>query len=195
MVLTIMVIISIAFAIFFLVEIAHWNGKTIFLLVCSSLISTFYIVRFAGVNLRELPYIKIHMIALSWAGMLILFPMINESISEHVVVYTIAHYLYVVGVTIPFDIRDLKYDKAMQRTIPQVLGVNWARILSAFLILSFSLLMLYTAPSLWYSPLFYLAIAIQLALAIGMNENQSDVYCAGGIDGAIALLGLSYAFI
>ncbi len=189
-----LVVLALLSAVYFLVQIINWTLPTILLLALSSGISMFYIVRVRGKNLREMPYIKIHLIAFSWTAMLIMFPLINETITNNQIIYIVAHYFYVVGVTIPFDIRDLKYDQPMQRTIPQILGINGARILGAFLVVAFSILMLYANVSLWTNPLFYIAIAVQLALIIGMNENQSDVYCAGGIDGAISLLGLAYLF-
>jgi len=50
-------------------------------------------------------------------------------------------------------------------------------------------------PSLQLNVLFYIAIITQLVLLIGMNEKRNDMYCAGLIDGAIAILGLSYFLV
>lgn len=107
----------------------------------------------------------------------------------------VAHYCYVLGITIPFDVRDLKYDLPSQKTIPQIIGVNASRMLSLFLILVFSLMMLYIDQRLWSNGLFYLSVLTQFALIIFMNEKRSDVYYAGLIDGAIALLGFSYFLV
>jgi hypothetical protein len=162
----------------------------------SGIISFFYVVRVKGVNMREIAYLKIHLIAFSWVTVLILFPALNEGLfSESLVWITLAHYLYIIAVTIPFDIRDLKFDKGSQMTIPQVVGQGWAKVSSIGLLLIFTGLMIWQIPELQYNWMFYLAVAVQALLALFMNEQKGDIYCAGGIDGAITLLGISYFLI
>ena len=146
--------------------------------------------------MREIAYLKIHLIAFSWITVLILFPALNEGIfSVSLVWMAIAHYLYIIAVTIPFDIRDLKFDRGSQMTIPQVVGKGWAKVSSVVLLGTFMGLMLWQQPELIQNPLFYIAVIIQLLLAIFMNESKGDIYCAGAIDGSIAFLGISYFFI
>ena len=162
------------------------------ILLLSGLISMFYVVKVNGKNMREVPYLKIHLIALTWTLILILFPLINEG---HGAKFwpTIAHYLYVLAVTIPFDIRDLKYDTPSQKTIPQIVGVARAKIISIALLVLFVILMFnFVDGFLMFNPVFYLAVIVQIILVLKMNEKRSDGYCAGAIDGAIALLGISY---
>ncbi len=143
--------------------------------------------------MREIPYIKIHLIAFSWITVLILFPALNEGIfSESLVWIAGAHYLYIVAVTIPFDIRDLKFDKGSQKTIPQVVGLRWAKVSSLGLLTIFSGVMIWQVPELKVNIVFHLAVIVQVLLTLFMNTSKGDVYCAGIIDGAIALLGISY---
>jgi hypothetical protein len=176
---------------FFLGSIRLGSGL---ILGVSTLVSLFYVLRIKGRNLREVPFIKIHLIAISWSLILIIFPMLNEGIANGIIWNGIAFYFYVLGVTIPFDIRDLKYDLPNQMTIPQLTGVIGAKIIALFTIVLFSLMVLYIDQRLWWNPVFYAAILVQIALVIFMNERRSDLYCAGWIDGAIALLGFSYFF-
>ena len=162
-------------------------------LAFSGIISFFYVVRVKGVNMRELPYIKIHLIAFAWVTVLILFPTLNEgSINESIMWVSIAHYLYFVAVAIPFDIRDLKFDKDTQKTIPQVVGMLWAKVSSLVLFILFFALMCWQIPALIVSPTFYIAVLVQFVLVFFMNESRGDLYCAGLIDGGITLLGVSY---
>lgn len=182
-----------AVAVFIMMPSIHEN--TWYVLGASTFISAFYVIKVGGVNLRQIPGLKIHLISLSWTAVLIAFPMINSGKTDDLLFLCGAHYLYVLAVTIPFDIRDLKYDNPKQKTTPQMIGVNASRILSLFLLTVFGGLMLYYYPSLWEYGMFYVAVFVQMALVLLMNERRSDLYCAGLIDGAIALLGLSYLFI
>lgn len=163
----------------------------------SGFISTFYVLKVKGTNMRQIPHLKIHLISLSWVGVIIAFPLINEfgltEIKGNLITISIAHYFYVLAVTIPFDIRDLKYDTKEQRTIPQVIGVLPSKVLSVVLLVIFATIMIYSFDfELIKNPIFILSVLFQIGLVIFMSEKRSDIYCAGLIDGAIALLGLSY---
>lgn len=172
--------------------LVKWNAESMAIMAVGGLVSLFYIVRISGRNLREVPYIKIHLIALTWSIVLIIFPGLNEGIVRESMLLGATHYLYVLAVTIPFDIRDMKYDAEYQKTIPQVIGVNASKAIGVFLLSMFTAFMLLLVPALIYNPVFYIATLAQTALVIGMNDKYADIYCAGVIDGAIALLGLSY---
>jgi 4-hydroxybenzoate polyprenyltransferase len=47
----------------------------------------------------------------------------NIPISQNIVLHLIARFLFVFAITIPFDIRDLKYDAQNLRTIPLFFGI------------------------------------------------------------------------
>ncbi len=64
--------------------------------------------------------------------------------------------------------------------------------MALFCLLLFWALMLYANDRLLTNYVFHTAIVVQLLLILGMNEKRSDLYCAGGIDGAISVLGVSY---
>ena len=156
--------------------------------------SVFYVIRIGNRNAREVPYLKIHLIAFTWVFVIVLFPLLNENSDANALWIFIAHYFYVVGVTIPFDIRDLKYGDPSHKTIPQVLGVFFAKLNGIVLLLLFSGIMMWHESALISNSIFHLAVGIQILLIAFMNEKRSDFYCAGLIDGAIVLLGVSYFF-
>lgn len=160
-------------------------------------ISFLYIFRLKGRNLRDVPNLKIHLIAFAWVSILILFPFltrfyVTESFIRSFIALIIGHYFYVLAVTIPFDIRDLKYDEKNQKTIPQRIGVHGSKLLSIVLLLLGSIFLVGLTPIRSDNYMFYLAIAVQIGLVLGMSTKRSDLYCAGWVDGAIALLGLAY---
>lgn len=172
------------------VRIAIWMSPAV-------LISFLYIFRLKGKNLRDVPNLKIHLIAFSWVFILILFPFlvrfyVTMDFIRPFIALIIGHYFYVIAVTIPFDIRDLKYDKDNQKTIPQRLGVNGSKLIAIGLLLVSAIFLTGLTPIRIDNYWFYGAILVQIILVLGMNTERSDLYCAGWIDGAIALLGLAY---
>lgn len=188
----VLIALSGAASIYFLSEISTTIKAANIALWSAMLISVLYVTKLSKMSLRSIPYLKIHLIAISWSIVIILFPALNEAWNGQLLLLFLAHYFYVLGVTIPFDIRDLKFDSKSTKTIPQVVGISVARILAIFSIVAFSVIMLFLFQSLWWNAFFYIAILTQIALVVFVNERSTDIYCAGFIDGAIALLGAAY---
>lgn len=73
-------------------------------------------------RLREIPYLKIFLIAFVWASSTILLPVIqsNNTFNKiHVLTILVERFFFVFAITIPFDIRDIEADKlAGLKTIP-----------------------------------------------------------------------------
>ena len=179
-------------AVAFMLIIGFQSSEAFVLLSVSIVISMFYVIPLGRRNLREISHLKIHLIAISWSAVLIVFPMLNASVSQSVFWFGLAHYFYIVAVSIPFDIRDLKYDASTQKTIPQVVGVTWSKAIAIMFILIFVAMILYIDERFLLNPLFFVAVAIQVGLILFMTEKKSDIYTAGWIDAAIAILGMSY---
>ena len=83
-------------------------------------------------RLREIPGIKIFLIALAWS-----FVSVGLLVEEHQIGWTIDVWLlffhrlcFIFAITIPFDIRDLKYDSLQLKTIPAVFGEKKARYIA-----------------------------------------------------------------
>lgn len=188
-----LVIFHAAFAIYVLLTRLALSAEHMALLFIVAMISVLYVIRIGTQNLRDIPYLKIHLIAVSWSIILVVFPMLFADVAlNEVFLWFLAHYFFVLGITIPFDIRDLKYDHVHQRTIPQVYGASRARIIAVLAILLFSVMLLYLEQTLWYNMTFFAAVLMQVLLIIFMHKERGDLYCAGAIDGAIAVLGLAY---
>ena len=51
------------------------------------------------------------------------------------ILHLISRFLFVFAITIPFDIRDVKYDKNNLKTIPISLGIQKSKLLSIFVLL------------------------------------------------------------
>tara|TARA_Y100001978_G_C23643893_1_gene409719 strand:- start:263 stop:1120 length:858 start_codon:yes stop_codon:yes gene_type:complete len=93
-------------------------------------------------RLREVPGIKIFLIALVWA-----LVSVGLLVEEHQIGWTIDVWLlflhrlcFVFAITIPFDIRDLKYDSLQLKTIPTVFGAEKARYIAYAALVMYELL-------------------------------------------------------
>ncbi len=78
-----------------------------------------------SINLRNTATIKIFIIALVWTGVTSLIPVLqNKEIGIREGVHFVQRFLFVIVLTLPFDIRDFKDDKKYLQTIPQLVGVR-----------------------------------------------------------------------
>ena len=93
-------------------------------------------------NLRSLSGFKIFVVALVWAGVTVLAPlaMTEITLTSNIVLTFLQRFLFVIVLTLPFEIRDLQYDLVGLQTFPQRLGIKRTKILGlTFLALSVSL--------------------------------------------------------
>ena len=84
---------------------------------------------------RKIKYFKIFMIAFAWSFFSVFLPAFEllAPIDEKVILIFSAIYLKVFAITIPFDIRDIEFDKSKLVTIPLKLGIQKSKILSIIL--------------------------------------------------------------
>ncbi|MCB0375815.1 MAG: hypothetical protein KDD04_07845, partial [Sinomicrobium sp.] len=94
-------------------------------------------------NFRSLHGVKIYVVALCWSSLTVLFPLVHSKIplSGDGVVAFVRRFLIVLVLTLPFDIRDLKYDALRLGTIPQQIGVKRTKRLGMLLLLLFYFLL------------------------------------------------------
>ena len=85
-------------------------------------------------GLRKIPFSKIFIISFVWAvsTMLLLVLENNITISQNIVLHLVSRFLFVFAITIPFDIRDLKYDAQNLQTIPLFFGILKAKFIALF---------------------------------------------------------------
>lgn len=82
-------------------------------------------------NFRSFSGLKILIVAAVWAGTTVVLPVISELeiVSWNVKVETVQRFLFVLILLVPFEIRDLKYDNASLKTLPQRVGVKGAKMI------------------------------------------------------------------
>lgn len=96
------------------------------------------------INLRSIPGLKILFIGLVWGLSTVVLPMVDDGISilNSTAYYMIARrILFIIAITIPFDIRDTDFDIQQGLvTIPILIGVKKSKLLAYLLLLIFSIL-------------------------------------------------------
>ncbi len=77
-------------------------------------------------QLRSLGLVKITLVSLIWAGTTVILPVISVSVSFtwNIGIEALQRFILVIVLLIPFEIRDLRLDNALLRTLPQRFGIS-----------------------------------------------------------------------
>ncbi|MGS2738682.1 hypothetical protein [Sinomicrobium sp. M5D2P17] len=155
-------------------------------------------------NIRNLPGIKIFIVALVWSGVTVLLPVVNNynilttenGLVRDVGLEWLQRFLFVVVLTIPFEIRDMAVDDLSLGTIPQKIGVRSAKLLGIVLLLLVLVLEMLKQNKLWPDGLALLVIAILVTIAlINSRIKQNKYYCSFWIEGIPVLWVLLLVFL
>ena len=176
------------------------NIKSIVALIPFGLAALFYVSPISFKNqfsfsLRSIAFFKIFLIAFTWAGVTVLFPLINYElpIGLNEAILFIQRFLIIVVITIPFDIRDLSYDHENLKTLPQVIGLERSKVFGLFFLMLFLGLELQKSSSDNIELRINLVIAlISMFFLIRANENQHKYYCAFYVESIPILWFLLY---
>jgi 4-hydroxybenzoate polyprenyltransferase len=125
------------------------------LMIFTGLMAVGYNVPFLTLNqqkigLRNIPGIKLFLIALVWSVSCVLLPIVELERSYHInissaetLLLVAKRFLFIAAITVPFDIRDLFQDKLYAlKTIPVILGERKAYIFCQFLLAGYLVLLL-----------------------------------------------------
>jgi 4-hydroxybenzoate polyprenyltransferase len=175
---------------------------SLYFLIPLFLISFLYPLKsFSKISLREVPFLKIFLIAIVWmfTTTLLVVTESNTVLSFNLIPLLLDRFLFVLAITIPFDIRDLKYDKNEIKTIPMVFGVDGAKKIAFFcLFLSFTFVV-YQFYFLELNSRFLLSHALTCTIAFFLvkysKTANKDFYFSFFVEGLSLLLLLSYFLI
>jgi hypothetical protein len=168
---------------FYALEFSHlWLLLPSLMLVL--LYATFFVNSKKG--LRDLPMLKIFLIASVWAYVLGIFPLLKMDNYNNWHWIFFDKFFFIMALAIPFDIRDLKVDSADKKTLPQVLGTNGSKFLaSVFLATSFAIQFLaFQSTFNFFQPFYFVMV---LALIFFANPNRKELYFSGLMDGVLVL--------
>jgi len=123
------------------------QSKTLYYILGLGVVTFFYAIPFlpkelfmdSKQNLRTIGGLKVYIIALVWAGVTVILPLVNNDIALNfdAIVIVIQRYLFVIVLVLPFDIRDMQYDSLKLSTIPQRIGVKNTKFVGILLLIVF----------------------------------------------------------
>jgi 4-hydroxybenzoate polyprenyltransferase len=180
------------------------NKDVLLIFIPLGVVSFLYVVPFISfrgkrISLRQIPFIKIILIAAVWSMVTVALPYINEfgftSIKNMDFILTlVARFVFVLAITFPFDIRDLNFDSNIKlTTIPSVLGIKPTVILAEILLISYAGLKYYqfaVLQQLELSQFIALLISIVLAMIIlaFATKKRPELYYSGLVESTMFIL-------
>lgn len=185
------------FSLLCFVGLAYYTFKlkteTIFYFLGLGLITFLYAIPFlpkkifveAG-NLRAIGGLKIYVIAFVWTCVTVLIPLLNENyvLDSDMVIEFVQRFLYVVIATLPFEIRDMKYDSLKLATIPQKIGIYKTKVIGVLLIVLVFLLEFFKDEFYVNKTIILSVICVLLLLFLLFStKNQKHYYSSFWVEG------------
>lgn len=153
-----------------------------------------------SVGIRSIPGVKLVIIAATWVGLTGFFPLwrTGMEIGSAAWSYLLVQFFFLMGLTLPFDIRDVDHDPDHIRTLPQLIGAEPSRILAT------TLMVMATAGwclFAWVFPQVHGPEAVLVAAVFGgsaflvsrAKSGMADAYFSWGLEALPILLLLSLA--
>lgn len=174
------------------------NLKVILISTGLGLITLCYAIPLGRKNLREIAFLKVFVIALIWAVTTYVLPFINESFqwknfTPFLNIQFFERILWVILLMIPFEIRDVKFDRTYLKTLVSTFGVVPIKLASVFI------LMLLAVHKLVFLSngilLMYLGMYLSLGVAILFATTHQKPYYSSFYVEALPLLWLTLALI
>jgi len=145
-------------------------------------------------RLREIPYLKIFLIAGVWSGVTILLPVIHSGRSYQVpflAALLVERIFFILAITLPFDIRDLEADRKVGlKTIPMLFKKTNPLVLSYLCLAMFAAIALVQYPGMGMSYITVALLISALTTAFFLASEKLQVlpfYHLGILDGTLLL--------
>lgn len=148
-------------------------------------------------NLRNIGGLKVYVIALVWAGVTVMLPVLNSETPFDINVWltAIQRFLLVMVLMLPFEIRDLQYDSLKLATIPQKIGIKNSKIIGVLMALVFLMLEFLKEDLSFKLIVLTLAITfISVLFIVFSNKKRTDYYSSFWVEG-VPILWLILHFI
>ncbi|PKP13895.1 MAG: hypothetical protein CVU08_03075 [Bacteroidetes bacterium HGW-Bacteroidetes-3] len=176
-----------------------FNLKSLLILFPFAFMTFFYAIPLfkigkLEVSFRNFPMIKIFSIAIAWAGISVFFPLYeaNYQFTSAVYLEFLQRILILLAITIPFDIRDIAADAKSLKTLPQILGVNFSKVLGILLLFGFILMEIFKENFTYFGLLVVILVSIITSLFLWFSSpNKSRYYTSFWVESIpIVWLGL-----
>ena len=153
-----------------------WWGRAISFF--SAVLSIAYNAPFLRMPLRNIPYLKISIVAFCWVLGGVYLPLSAYEVplfTYPVTTLALQYFLWVGVLILPFDIRDKGIDAAYLQTFPVAFGILKTKVIGVLLMVIFVLLAFLGYPT----PLIYVQLivaCITVLLLLAAQEHQSPLY-------------------
>ncbi|MDB4297161.1 hypothetical protein N9901_00240 [Flavobacteriaceae bacterium] len=155
---------------------------------------SFITIKGVKYSLRYVPTLKIFLISLVWVLSIGLFPLIGKvEVDSTIVWFLIELFLFVIVLTLPFDIRDVTFDDKSLKTIPILFGVTKAKILGVFML--FLALFIHTSMQFMYLKASLITFGLLALLLMLSKPKKSNYYTAFWVEGIPIIWFLLVKFI
>lgn len=202
--------ISLGFAALGMLIVLWWiEIRVVILLIVLGVLSVLYVVSFMPFrqqwwSFRAIPYLKIFIIGALWTGVTAFLPLINEydsyEFNNEKILFILKQFLFVVAITLPFDIRDMHYDSHNEiNTIPLKFGKNNTVVFGGVLLFVFIMISAYewlvlTQISFAVFISEVVAIIVTTVLLVFSKKQQPELYYSFGIEATSLLLAATVLF-
>lgn len=194
--------ITLTAAIFLFVAFVFLNFNTQILVLLLGVLSISYalpIFYYNGkrLSLRNIPGLKLFLIALVWALSSVLLPIMElknsgqiEISDYHIFILIAKRFLFIMAITIPFDVRDMFQDKVYGlKTIATVFGERKSLIACQLMLISYLVLLFLFRDNGFNNDFFALATTILLSgwLIFKSKWQRNEYYYFFYLDGILIL--------
>ncbi len=181
------IILNVVSIVFLIVCSFSLRFSSILVLVPFTITTLLYIVPYQvdKKNLRSMASLKLFLITATWAGITVLFPLIQNEvpIDSHVWMIFFQRSLFILAITIPFDIRDMQDDQEQLKTIPQLFGIFNSKFIAGIALFLLLILEFFTIPfDAGYSYRIILIVFVSFLFVVFSKENQNRYFTAFWIE-------------
>lgn len=192
--------LSLILSIYFLFQLS----LNVFLLIIPlALFSVLYVIPVFPQKkaIRDLPFAKIFVISIVWSVVMVAIPVVNFSGFEGLtnssfLMLLLEQFLFILAITLPFDVRDLRYDMESNiKTIPSYIGIkNTITLSHGLLVLVFALKWIQYAylGQLNLSQLIATGVTIFLSgfIIAFTSHRRAELFFSGFVDGTMIIMYL-----
>lgn len=168
-----------------------FSPSSLILISICGIISFFYVSNYGFFfkPLRNIPFLKIIWISLCWTTICLIWPVVaSSSIPSKYIFLILSGFFYILGATIPFDIRDKKFDLGEIITLPVSMGDRNAKLIAHLtVLLSFLFQYLYLKEINVFIFIAHLGLLLLISFS---NSKRSEFYFSILIEGWIAIYAL-----
>ena len=191
--------ITIIFLIILMSVIPFLNFITVAIGLAIFTFTIAYVIPIFGLkkNLRNLGGIKVLIVAICWSATSVLVPIAESQLflDQKSIIVFFQRIFLIFACTIPFEIRDLKYDLSALQTIPQVYGIQKTKflaILSLIIFLIFSFHLHYENSVIFFSELM---VSMFVACLVIFSEKQQKKYFSSFFVESVPIVWVGFTIV